>query len=361
MSQEESPQHQTESNNDPESVGKPASSLKRILKIALPILISFALVIWVFHSIEDPSAVWRNMQQATIWPLLLMIPLSLLSHYLRAWRWRRFIGEKVSVFYGFTSVMIGYAVNDVLPRVGEIARVINMNRMTQVPIAKLLTTLLAERILDVIVIVLLVGLSIIIQGDEIAQTIPDLIPAGQIALALAIAGLIGLFVIAFVPDLICKIVQKILKPIHAKAAEMGEALIRQGAEGLAFLKKPSQAFPVFLETAGIWGLYLVSFLLGLEAFGILDVIGYGGGTVSFSITCSGVIAPSVGAIGAYHKMGQLSLINLLHIDADLASACILVIHAILFYFIGGVCGVIAWGLQIFARRKSPDRFNSENK
>jgi len=189
----------------------------------------------------------------------------------------------------------------------------------------------------------------------------DLIPAGQIALALAIAGLIGLFVIAFVPDLICKIVQKILKPIHAKAAEMGEALIRQGAEGLAFLKKPSQAFPVFLETAGIWGLYLVSFLLGLEAFGILDVIGYGGGTVSFSITCSGVIAPSVGAIGAYHKMGQLSLINLLHIDADLASACILVIHAILFYFIGGVCGVIAWGLQIFARRKSPDRFNSENK
>lgn len=333
---------------------KQAPSLKRILKVLIPILISVVLVIWVYHSIEDPAAVWRYVQQATLWPLLLMIPLSLLSHYLRAWRWRRFIGEKVSVFYGFTSVMIGYAVNDVLPRVGEIARVINMNRMTRVPIAKLLTTLLAERIIDVIVIVLLVGVSILIQGEVIAETIPDLIPAGKIALAFAIIGLIGLFFIAFAPDLICRIFNKIAVPIHAKAAEKGEALIRQGADGLAFLKKPSQAFPVFLETVGIWGLYLVTFLLGLEAFGILDDVGYDGGTVSFSITCSGVIVPSVGAIGAYHKMGQLSLINLLNIDADLASACILVIHAILFYFIGGVCGVIAWGLQIFVRRKKTD-------
>ena len=43
---------------------------------------------------------------------------------------------------------------DVLPRVGEVARVVNMNRMTKVPVARLVTTLIAERFLDVIALVL---------------------------------------------------------------------------------------------------------------------------------------------------------------------------------------------------------------
>jgi uncharacterized protein (TIRG00374 family) len=326
---------------------KPASPLKRILQIGIPIAVSVALVFWILHSIEDPREVWEYMKKAAMWPLLLLIPISLVSHLLRAWRWRRFIGEPVSLFYSYTSVMLGYAVNDVLPRVGEVARLVNMNRMTRVPVAKLLTTLVAERLLDVIALVFCLGISFSIEGDLIAEHFPTLSQAGPATLVISLVGLAGLFAIACTTEWILRIYQKIANPIHPRLAEKGERLIRQGAEGLAFLKRPVQAVFVLLETAGIWFLYWIAFLVGLHAFGILHEIGHDGGTVSFSITVAGVLVPTVGAVGSYHALGQQALTNLYEMDPARALACITVIHAVLFYVVGFFLGLFIWMLQFW--------------
>lgn len=328
-----------------------ANPLKKLLKIGLPVAISAVLVYWVFRQIENPEKVWEYMGRASIMPFLILVPISLFSHWLRAWRWRRFIGEKVSVFYGFTSVMIGYAVNDVLPRVGEVARVVNMNRMTKVPVARLVTTLIAERFLDVLALVLFLGLSILIEGQRLAEQFPKVSQAGLIALALSLVGLAMLYALAFASGPIRRLFGKMARPIHPKLAEKGELWIEQGAEGLAFLKNPRQAFFVFIETAAIWILYLVCFLLGLMAFGVLESIGLKGGTVVFSITSSGVLVPAVGAIGPYHQFGLKALTDLFAMDPAEALAVITVTHAVIFYFVGGVCGALAWILQIVARRK----------
>ncbi|MBU0754007.1 MAG: flippase-like domain-containing protein [Planctomycetes bacterium] len=327
------------------------SPIRRIFQIVLPVAISAALVVWIYRRIDDPAEVWHQMQQAAWIPLGMMIPLSLASHLLRAWRWRRFIGEPVSLFYGFTSIMIGYAVNDVLPRVGEVARVVNMNRMTKVPIARLLATLAAERFLDVIALVFFLGISFCLAGDEISRHFPRLAQAGPMALIFAASGLAGLFALACFSELLCRIFRKITDPLNTKLAEKGEHFLRQGAEGLAFLKKPSQAVPVLLETTGIWALYWICFILGIQAFGILDIIGWAGGTVSFSITVAGVLVPTVGAIGSYHEFGLQSLTKLYNLEPAMALACITVIHALLFYLVGGIFGALAWGLQIKVRSR----------
>jgi uncharacterized protein (TIRG00374 family) len=338
--------------NEQEDTVKRSALLGRMLKIGIPILISAALVIWILHTIEDPKDVWEKMKQAALWPLLAVIPVSMASHVIRAWRWRRFIGRPVSGFYAFTSVMIGYAVNDVLPRVGEVARVVNMNRLTKVPIARLLSTLLAERLLDVIALVVCLGISFLIQGEEISEKFPALAQAGPIALVAAAGGLLGLFLVAYYADLLTRLMGKGARRIHEKAGAKVEELIRQGADGLQFLRKPSNLIPVFLETSGIWVLYWASFLLGLAAFGILDRIGYSGGTVAFSITCSGVLVPTMGAIGAYHEIGRECLIKLFSTDPALALASITVIHAVLFYVVGGLFGVLAWGLQAWVKGRT---------
>jgi uncharacterized protein (TIRG00374 family) len=334
---------------------KTASPLKRILQIGIPIAVSVALVIWILNSIEDPEEVWKCMKQAALLPLLLLIPISLASHLLRAWRWRRFIGQPVSLFYSYTSVMLGYAVNDVLPRVGEVARLVNMNRMTRIPIAKLLTTLVAERLLDVIALVFCLGISFWIEGDLIAKHFPILSQSGPAALIISLLGLGGLFAIACFTEWILRIYEKTANRIHPRLAEKGAVLIRQGAEGLAFLKRPTQAVFVLLETAGIWFLYWIAFLIGLHAFGVLQEIGYDGGTVSFSITVAGVLVPTVGAVGSYHALGQQALTYLYEIDPARALACITVIHAVLFYVVGFLLGLFIWMLQFWVRRnRSPE-------
>jgi hypothetical protein len=248
--------------------------------------------------------------------------------------------------------MIGYAVNDVLPRVGELARVVNMNRITRVPLALLLTTLVAERILDVIALVLLLCLSFLIEGDRIAAQFPDLYHAGGIALVLSVVALGGLFAVAWFSDFFSRLCGRAAGRFHARLGERVELLIRQAAAGLAFLRRPSQALPVLIETAGIWILYCAAFLLGLQSFGLLDGIGLEGGAVAFSVSTTGVLVPAVGAIGPYHQFGKVALTDLYGVDPDLAIACITVLHAILFYVVGGIGGALAWGLQIWVRRKA---------
>jgi uncharacterized membrane protein YbhN (UPF0104 family) len=325
---------------------------KQTLKMLFIFLLTGALVYYILrYQIKDPKEVWSSITHAALLPLIIFIPLSLLSHLVRAWRWRRFIGQPVSLFYSFTSVMIGYAVNDVLPRVGEVARVVNMNRMTRVPIAKLLTTLVAERILDVLALVFLLGISFLLEGDRITEQIPWLSQAGRFAMLFGGLGLFCMIGIAFFSEPICRLAGAAGRRVHTGLGNKTETLVRQGAEGLAFLKRPGQAVWVLLETAGIWGLYLITFMLGLASFGLFEGVGYSGATVSFSVTSMGILVPTVGSIGAYHEAGRLSLTEIFNVDSDRALACITVIHALAFYLVGGVFGILAWGLQVFMRRR----------
>ncbi|MFM8436880.1 MAG: lysylphosphatidylglycerol synthase domain-containing protein, partial [Candidatus Kapaibacterium sp.] len=63
---------------------------------------------------------------------LLSIPIVILSHFVRAWRWQTLLGpirsEPVSMFNLFSAVMVGYAANNILPRSGEVLRPFVLHR-----------------------------------------------------------------------------------------------------------------------------------------------------------------------------------------------------------------------------------------
>ena len=336
----------------PSSARRSGFSLGGLLKGGLAFVVTGGFVYWILaYQVKDPARIAGFIRNAAVLPLLVILPLSFVSHLLRAWRWRRFIGRPVPLFYAFTSVMIGYAVNDVLPRVGEVVRVVNMNRITRVPLAHLVTTLVAERVLDVLALVVLLGLSLLLEGGRIAAQFPELARAGPVALAGALGGLVLLFAVAFASEPLCRASGALARRLHPRLGDRVEGVIRQGAEGLAFLRKPSQALPVLIETTGIWALYLLAFLLGLSSFGLLEEIGLRGGTVAFSVSTAGVLVPAVGAIGPYHEFGKTALTQLYHVDSDRALAFVTVIHAVLFYVVGGLGGVAAWGAQVWKRRR----------
>jgi uncharacterized protein (TIRG00374 family) len=326
------------------------SLLRQVLTTGLPFLVTAGFIYWIFrYQIDDPGQIWRQMKSANLWILLAIIPVSTLSHLLRAWRWNRFIGQPVSLFYSFTSIMIGYAVNDVLPRVGEIARIVNMNRTTGAHPARLLASLVAERILDVLALVLLLGISLMVEGPRIGERFPELARVGPVALLFSLGGLVGLIAIAFASPFLIRITGALAGKVSPALAKRAESVIRNGAEGLAFLKRPSQALPVLLETTGIWVLYFVCFLMGLAAFGLVTEIGLRGGLVAFSVSVTGVLVPAVGAIGPYHQFGKLALTDFYGVNPNLAFACITVLHFLLFYVVGGLGGVLAWVVQGFVR------------
>lgn len=328
--------------------------LKKIFGICLPIAVSAVLVFIIVRDIETPELVWEAFGRAS-WPLLAaIVPLNLLSHFLRAQRWRRFIGAPVSRYYAFSSTMIGYAVNGVIPRGGEIARVVNMNRTTGVAVARILATLVAERVFDLLVLLLLIGGSLWIEGPVVASRFPWLSAMAPVALAGAFFGFALLVVIAFKGEALTSRIAGFVGRWHPRAANLVAKLMRQASAGLAFVKVPRQVGLVAVETVLIWGLYIATFCLGLAAFGIFEATGLGGGTVAYSITSASALVPSAGQIGTFHKLGVDALTGLYGVTATDALAFVTALHLLLFYFVAGGAGIGLWIGQIFVGRSRAD-------
>jgi hypothetical protein len=290
------------------------------------------------------------------------VPISLFSHWVRATRWRRLIGEPVQRWYAFSSVMIGYAVNVVIPRGGEVARVINMNRLTAVPYPKLFATLIAERILDVVVLVGFLGVSVLVDGERLGRAFPMVTGLGSTLVLLAAVGVLLMILLGVSGEFLPRFAGRFAGGLHRGLAKRTEAVVHEGVEGFSVVRKPRQALLATAETAAIWACYWLTFALGLSAFGLLDRVGYRGATVTFSVTSLSVMLPAQGAIGVFHAFGQKALHDLYGIPTEEALAWITVLHAILFLGVGGLCGVLVWGLQLNPERSDsepPDRLEAD--
>ncbi len=324
---------------------------KTLFGVGVPVIVSVALIVWVFYDIDDPWQVWHAIWQASLVPLLLAIPLTCASHFLRAIRWRGFIGERVSLYYALSSLMIGYAVNGVIPRGGEIVRIVNMNRMTGVPIARLLTTLVAERLLDLLALLTMIGLSVVALGTHVSEKFPVLTNIASFGLVAVAVGMLALVLLAFFPAALSRMVGAIAGRVHEGLRDRVESIVEQGARGLSFIRSGRKLALVTIETTCIWLLLWCSYCMALYAYGLFQEIGFGGGAVSYSLTNASVLVPSAGAIGAFHRLGLDALVLLHRVDPVRALAFVTVLHLMAYYVIPVGGGVITWIGQIVLRRR----------
>ncbi|HSZ85272.1 MAG TPA: lysylphosphatidylglycerol synthase transmembrane domain-containing protein, partial [Puia sp.] len=96
----------------------------------------------------------------------------LFAHFFRAVRWKIMIeplGYKPSVRNTFLSVLIGYWANLAFPRLGEVLKCTILARYEKVPADKLVGTILAERAFDFVTLLIVLGITIIVQYDIVGM------------------------------------------------------------------------------------------------------------------------------------------------------------------------------------------------
>jgi glycosyltransferase 2 family protein len=148
--------------------GKFVSALKIAFFLSIGIFF-----IWLFLrklTYEQKIEIWDSFIHANFSWLLLASFIGLLSHYVRALRWRsmlRPIGYNPSILNTFLAVMIGYFANMALPRLGEVTRCGVLNRYEKISLNKSLGTVIAERSVDMLVFVVLFFLNLILFFDEL--------------------------------------------------------------------------------------------------------------------------------------------------------------------------------------------------
>lgn len=170
--------------------------MKKALKIIIPLLIGIGLIYYQFHdmSSEEFDKMKHSVLNADYSWMFLSILLGILSHVSRAMRWKyttEAIGANYSLKNATFTVFISYLVNLAIPRAGEISRVALFSKYENNPFDKTLSTVVAERVVDMILLMSLLGTVLFLQFDNLNKAL-NLTDKSPNFGTLAIVGVIGL-------------------------------------------------------------------------------------------------------------------------------------------------------------------------
>lgn len=270
--------------------------------------IAIALLWWLFRD-EDPAEVWSHIRGANFGLLLLAVVLATATFPVRAVRWRYLLApaQPAAPFRSrFEAVCIGFMTNNLLPRVGELARAYAYSRREPVSAATAFATLVVERFLDGIAILLLLLLALASPAFPTAD-----LPAGIVTGVRVVSVFLGLVVAgsAFLlgaPGPAMRVGQWFARALlPARWADGFVELLRNFVDGLASLRGWRLMLPALAWSLGLWTLQSLSFWIGFLAFDIhlaFDAALFTNGSVAIASTI-----PTPGFFGTFHAAATLAL------------------------------------------------------
>lgn len=305
------------------------------LKTVLQYLVIFgltALLIWFSLNglhVKEGENKWQYLfntwQAADKGWLLLMAGIFMLGQVIRAERWRLLMvptGYKVSFYHSFLSLMVGYLVNLVIPRGGEVSRCYNLYKLDNSPVETSFGTVVIERIVDVICLVLLVGLSFAVESEKLFAFIGTL--------PLQASGLSGKLIIVGIAIGILIVGAGIVFWFSKKNQKLNAFLTRTlngFKQGLAAVFRLEKKFLFIVYSAAIWALYFLMSYCVVMAFKETSVLGITAVLSLFAIGAIAMAAPLPGGAGSYHTLVPAGLVFLYAIPQSDAVAFTFVFHA----------------------------------
>lgn len=141
-----------------------------VFKVLLFISLGIAVIAWFWHNLadSDKQKFWTSIEQANYFWLAFSIVLGAFSHFSRALRWRLIIypfGYTPRVPNLFFAVMNMYFANMAVPRLGEITRCAILQQYEKIPFEKTFGTVVAERVIDLLMLLLFFGLTFLLIAD----------------------------------------------------------------------------------------------------------------------------------------------------------------------------------------------------
>jgi len=249
------------------------------------------------------DSLMNALRQASMFYIGLSVVLSIFGYWMRAWRWRLLIkvGEPQvpSSMRIFWALMGGYLANLLIPRAGEVARCGYLNKTDHLPMGKLLGTVILERTVDLVSMVLVIFITFFAERAVFVQLLGDLVSLEALG-----DGLAGSLPIIFGVIIIIGFLSYVVFAKYRERAFIKKLrhFLRDLMVGLKSLNKVDNQFGFWASTAVIWIVYFLMMYFvalaipstaNLTATAVLMVMVMG------SI---GMIAPVQGGIGTFHAL-----------------------------------------------------------
>ena len=335
-------------------------ALKSFIRLALSLgLMALFLFLAFRHTPTDQ--LWQALASVSPFWIAAMVVTTLGTVALRAWRWTvllRPFAPQVRVWDASLALAICYAANIVIPRSGEAARALSLRWSRGAALGSSLATVVVERIIDMVVLVLFVGVSILLLHGRLEEAYPWMESAALLSLVGCLILLCCLFFTYRHRQGALALARRLVSPVSESLADRVVHLIETFVGGLAALHDRSAYLEILISSALLNAGYCLIIYEAFLCYGLTTThhLGATAALVVMAVSAIGMVVPTAGGIGSYHLFFSQSLL-LFEVPAAVALACATVVHAmasITYLAIGGP----AFFLQRARWRASPAVQNS---
>ena len=306
--------------------------MRRHLRTLVIIGLTVGLVAFFLRN-AHLDRVWASMRSARVDLLVASLMVMVLSYVIRVERWRRLlqpIGD-ASFMNAGRATMIGFAANALLPgRVGEALRPYVLAKRERLSGAAAFATVVLERLLDLLAIVLTVAGFIILVDSPTND--PQLLATLRAA---AVTGGVAAVVILTMMVWLAKSPRRTEQAVRwcayvapGGAARAVTSVAQRFLQGLGVVGRPGAFIGAMVLSVALWMSVALSMLTTSHAFGI-DV-SFGESVILMGMVAVGVAVPTPAGVGGYHAAYQLGATALYGAGVDVAVGAALVMHVIAF-------------------------------
>lgn len=311
----------------------------------LGLLISGVLLYLALRGVNLPQ-IWKVLQSTNYTLLALALGVGLAGHLVRAVRWGILLEDKpqVGLRFLFTSTMIGYLANNVLPaRLGELARIYVLERKTGISKSRAAATVVLERLTDVLLLLGLVGLL------SFFLPLPGLVRNGtQIAtIGFGTLAVVILF-LAFRGKGLLRSVAQTLGVGSQGLGRKVQGSLERFLDGLSVLHSRRQAVFALLFTLLIWGLEATTVRLVMHSLN-LSLPWVATLFLLVVLSLSFVIPAAPGALGIYEFFAVVALTPFA-VERNLIISLALILHAA-GYVMSSIVGLICLWAESMSLRE----------
>ncbi len=314
-------------------------SIRNIFKISFPLLLGGAILYWMYRDFDFMAVRRVATEEMNWWWMLASFPFGVLAQAFRGWRWKQTLeplGEHPRTSTCVNSIFLSYAVSLVIPRIGEFARCGVLKRQDGVPFAKAVGTVVMERAIDSLLIVIIAGMVVMSQlgifnrffsitGVDLRQTLRGFSHEGY--LVTAACGIVAVIFLYF-----------LLKRLAFY--DKVKLTVKGLFDGVTSLKGVRN-IPLFIFfSAAIWVSYFLHYYLTFFCFEATSGLGVTCALVTFIVGSIAVIVPTPNGAGPWHFAVKTMLV-LYGVAATDALYFVLIVHTVQTLLVI-VLGVYAW-------------------
>jgi uncharacterized protein (TIRG00374 family) len=325
-----------------------SNQAKIAIRYALSGILTLFFVYVAFRGIDLEKFLSSLVKAHYLW-ILPMVVLIFISHLLRAWRWKfmmEHIKTDIALRNLFAAVMIGYMVNGLIPRAGELVRPYAIGRLEKTSASSAFATIVVERVVDILSLLVVFALSLLWFRGALMSSFPWLADTAIVA-AVMIFFVIGFFLLfALRTEPMFRLVNWFTRMFPVRIAAKLESVMKSFLEGLLLIKNPTRYLAIIILSGAICLCYISILYVAFLGFDLTErySLNFTSATVLYVVSTIGFIIPTPGGTGTYHTFCRETLTRMFNVDYEVALAYATLTHAVnyLFALVVGV-GILLCG------------------